>query len=117
LDVVERSQIPDVPGIGINGIDAPVLVAPLVPDVQNVLVVMGPDESGNAALGIFRDGSKVLSAHIANPDVEEVVYGREISNPLSIWRNLRRGLFGISKKDLEWNEIWKFVFAGQFVTP
>ena len=60
--LVERGEVADLAGVEVDGVEAPVLVAALVLDVEQVAVVVGPEERADAAVPVVgRPGSSASS--------------------------------------------------------
>ncbi len=88
LHALERGQVAVLFRGGVYGVDAPVLVAALVLEVDDVPTVLGPEVHPDAALPIVGDRLEVVPADLgtdrADPDVQDAVSRGEVGEALSV---------------------------------
>ncbi len=88
LHAVERGEVAVLFGGGVHGVDAPVLVAALVLEVDDVAVVLGPEKQPDAAHPVVRDGLEVSAVRRRpdrpHPDVQDAVLGGQKGQALAV---------------------------------
>ena len=102
LDPFEGRQVPGltVAVDVVDGVDAPVLVALLVLDVEEVTVVVGPEEAPDAALAVMGDGpSRLDVVQGGQEDIEDPVVGRNPSHQGAVGRDPGAEALRIAEQD------------------
>src|SRR5215204_5736337 len=108
LHVVEGGQVTVLFGRRIHGVHAPVLVAALVLEVDDVGVVLGPEVHPDAALSIGGHRLEVFAAggasHRTDPDVQYAVFRGQVGKAFSVWGEARRYLLRVTEEDFAWDQ-------------
>src|SRR5688572_15992202 len=108
LHVVEGGQVAVLFRERIHSVHAPVLVAALVLEVDDVGVVLGPEVHPDAALCVVGHGLEVVAAggapHRTDPDVEDAVFRGQVGEAFSIWGETRRYLLRVTEEDFAWDQ-------------
>jgi hypothetical protein len=99
LDAFERRQVAVGPGLEIDVVEAPILVAAPVLDVEQVPVVVRPVEEADPAIAVVRDDARVSAVQIADPDVEDAVVRGNPRETAAVGRDPRAEALGIAEED------------------
>src|SRR5215217_2417087 len=103
LHVVEGGQIAVLSGRRIHGVHAPVFVAALVLEVDDMGVVLGPEVHPDAALSIVSNRLEFFAAggasHRTDPDVQHAVFRGQVGKVFSVWGEARGYLLRVTEED------------------
>src|SRR5215208_4949889 len=108
LHVVEGGQVTVLFGRRIHGVHAPVLVAALVLEVDDVGVVLGPEVHSDAALLVVRHRLEVVATggepHRTDPDVQDAVFRGQVGEAFSVRGKARLYILRVTEEDFAWDQ-------------
>src|SRR5919112_309408 len=107
LHVVEGGQVTVLFGRRIHGVHAPVLVAALVLEVDDMGVVLGPEVHPDAALLIVGHRLEVSAggaSHRTDPDVHDADFRCQVGEAFSVRGEARRYLLRVTEEDFAWDQ-------------
>ena len=104
LDPGERGEVADLVGLQVDVVEAPVLVAADVLGVEQVAVVVGPEERADPAVPVDGDGPGLVRTDGAQPHVEDALVGGEPGQAGAVGRDARAGPFGVAEEHFTGDE-------------
>src|SRR3712207_6722892 len=108
LDLLEGCEIPRLLRPRIGGVDAPVLVPADILQVDDVLVVLGPEVDADAALAVHCDRPIILASHRGihwpDPYVQDAVHRGEVGEPFAVRGEAWLGLLRVAEEYLSWDD-------------
>ena len=106
LDALERGDVAGGAAVEVDGEQVPVLVAADVLDVEQVTVVVGPEEGADAPVAVLGDRLGLLErrAHGVDPHVQHAGVGRDPRQPGAVGRDAGADPLGVAEQDLARDE-------------
>ena len=93
-------------GLEIDDVEVEVLVAALVLEIQDVLVVVGPEVLGDAPPGVGGDRLGILrAAGGGDPEVEHAIDGRRPGKVLAVGAELDGGVVGVTEEHVARDQV------------